>query len=68
MLFSRVSPNKPANQDCHGDKERQTDREDSPCDTEREIPLIQAESQSDTQVSGCLACIHTYDIHNWEFL
>ncbi|XP_039668724.1 protein FAM13B isoform X3 [Perca fluviatilis] len=49
-----VSPNKPADQGCHGDEEQQTDPEDSPCDTEGETPLTQTEkhiqhSQKDAQ-------------------
>lgn len=54
FLLSRVNPSEPADQGCHGD-EQQTDSEDSPCDTEGETPLTQAEqhiqqSQKDTQV------------------
>lgn len=47
-----MSPSEPADQDCNGDEEHQTDSEDSPCDTEGEILLTQTESQTDTQVSG----------------
>uniref|UniRef100_A0A3Q1HCP3 Rho-GAP domain-containing protein n=1 Tax=Anabas testudineus TaxID=64144 RepID=A0A3Q1HCP3_ANATE len=46
-----VSPSEPADQSYHGDEEQQTDPEDSPCDTKGEIPLTQAESQTDTQDS-----------------
>ncbi|KAM4555530.1 protein FAM13B isoform 1-T2 [Odontesthes bonariensis] len=51
-----VSPSEPEDQGCHGDLEQQTDPEDSPCDTEGETPLTQAEqhiqqSQTDTQNS-----------------
>ncbi|XP_031158638.1 protein FAM13B isoform X4 [Sander lucioperca] len=51
-----VNPNEPADQGCHGDKEQQTDPEDSPCNTEGETPLTQTEkhiqhSQEDTQDS-----------------
>ncbi|XP_070769008.1 protein FAM13B [Enoplosus armatus] len=51
-----VSPSEPADHGCHGDEEQQTDPEDSPCDTEGETPLTQAEqhirqSQKDTQDS-----------------
>ncbi|KAG8004297.1 Protein FAM13B [Nibea albiflora] len=51
-----VSPAEPADQGCHEDEEQQTDPEDSPCDTEGETPLTQAElhiqqSQKDIQDS-----------------
>ncbi|KAA8588661.1 hypothetical protein FQN60_010006 [Etheostoma spectabile] len=51
-----VSPNKPADQGSHGDKEQQTDPEDSPCNAEGETPLTQTEkliqhNQKDTQDS-----------------
>ncbi len=52
VFIFRVSPSEPADQDCHGDEEQQTDPEDSPCDTEGETPLTESEpqSQKDTQV------------------
>ncbi|XP_028271196.1 protein FAM13B isoform X5 [Parambassis ranga] len=51
-----VNPSELADQGCHGDKEQQTDPEDSPCDTEGETPLTQTEqhiqpSQKDTEKS-----------------
>ncbi|XP_041799409.1 protein FAM13B isoform X2 [Chelmon rostratus] len=51
-----VSPSEPADQGCHGYEEPQTDPEDSPCNTEGETPLTQADphaqqSQKDTQDS-----------------
>ncbi|XP_067373720.1 protein FAM13B isoform X3 [Channa argus] len=51
-----ASPIKPADQGCHGEMREQADPEDSPCDTEGEIPLTQTEqhieeSQTDTQDS-----------------
>ncbi|XP_070819419.1 protein FAM13B isoform X4 [Chaetodon trifascialis] len=48
------SPSEPADQGCHGDEEPQTDPEDSPCDTEGETPLTQADQltqQKDIQDS-----------------
>ncbi|XP_029298142.1 protein FAM13B isoform X3 [Cottoperca gobio] len=51
-----VSPSEPVDRGCRGDKEQQTDPEDSPCETEGETPLTQTEqhmqqSQTDTQDS-----------------
>ncbi|XP_076594936.1 protein FAM13B isoform X4 [Chaetodon auriga] len=40
------SPSEPADQGCHGDEEPQTDPEDSPCDTEGETPLTQADQRT----------------------
>lgn len=57
FVFSRVSPNEPADKGCQGDLEQQTDPEDSPCDTEGETTITETELhlqqiQKDTQVCG----------------
>lgn len=67
LTFSILFSSESADQGCHGDKEQQTDPEDSPCYADGETPLTQSEqhiqqSQNDTQVSGGHKTTHKFII------